>query len=718
VPTDPLIGTEVSGYRIEELVGRGGMGVVYRAEHILLGRTDAIKLLAPDLAEDQNFRERFLRESRLAASIDHPNIVPIYHAGETNGLLFIAMRYVGGTDLKTVLKEQGKLSAERTVAIVDQVGSALDAAHARGLVHRDVKPANILLATADRVYLTDFGIAKHTATRGGLTQTGSFLGTLDYAAPEQIEGKDLDGRADIYALGCVVYQCLTGAVPFEKDTEVQIIYAHLLEPPPLLSSRGAELPAAMDAVIATALAKSRDERYPSCEAFTAGLRAALDGEVPRGAEVRGTLARETRTAPPAQTSPPAAAPPPRPAVEPAPRPAERPAEPAPVTPRPAPAQRRRLRLPHAALALGAAAIVVGVVVAVAALREGSTFPNAEEERLLSLVPGPIRPSCKRATETGLACSSGRQLVSYRSFGDGSALDRAFRARLSGLGVRRDSGACAEQPFLGEGPFRSGGRAVGRLACSKRGAEALAVWSDERLGVLSEAVRGDGDIRALYRWWRTSAGPTRQGTGGRPRTAAVARGRILFRDGFSDPAVGWVRTDQEAVRLGYSRGLYLVVVKRPRTAILSATNALRRPLAFGDAAVQVAATRVAGRGGYTFGVACRESTAPGPETFYALLVSAEGKAQIVRRLGPAEERTLAGPRRLPRGLLRGRNVVQGACTGGRGGPVRLALSVNGRQVLTARDRRPLATSGAVGIVVSSASAGGVAVAFDDLVVRKR
>ena len=178
VAVDPLIGAELAGYRIEELVGRGGMGVVYRAEHLLLGRKDALKLLVAELAHDESFRERFLRESRLAASIEHPNIVPIYGAGEVDGRLYIAMRYVQGTDLRTVLKEAGALEPQRLVGLIEQVAGALDAAHGRGLVHRDVKPANILLA-GDHAYLSDFGIAKHTATRGGLTSTGSFVGTLD-----------------------------------------------------------------------------------------------------------------------------------------------------------------------------------------------------------------------------------------------------------------------------------------------------------------------------------------------------------------------------------------------------------------------------------------------------------------------------------------------------------------------------------------------------------
>src|SRR5262245_27681025 len=226
VYTDPRIGTELAGYRIEGLVGRGGMGVVYRAMQKRLERQVALKVLAPELAHDTGFRERFERESHLAASIDHPNIIPIYEAGEAEGVLFIAMRYVEGIDLKARLERDQRLGPDFTLNMLGQVAAALDTAHAKGLIHRDIKPGNIVIASgidahgSDHVYLTDFGIAKHAASRAGLTRTGHFVGTLDYAAPEQIEGRTLDGRTDVYALGCVLYQCLTGKLPFERDSEV------------------------------------------------------------------------------------------------------------------------------------------------------------------------------------------------------------------------------------------------------------------------------------------------------------------------------------------------------------------------------------------------------------------------------------------------------------------------------------------------------------------
>jgi serine/threonine-protein kinase len=252
-------GAEVAGYTVDALLGRGGMGAVYTATHRRLKRRVALKVVVPELAADAGFRERFIRESEIAASLDHPNVVPIYDADEQDGLLFIAMRYVEGSDLGALLHEGGPLTVGRCADVLAQVGGALDAAHAAGLVHRDVKPANILLDRSGYAYLSDFGIAKR-AEGSGLTHTGSFVGSVDYAAPEQIEGKHVDGRADVYSLGCVAYHCLAGAPPFVRDSEVRVIMAHLQEPPPPLPGADGPL-AAADAAIRTALAKDRDERY-------------------------------------------------------------------------------------------------------------------------------------------------------------------------------------------------------------------------------------------------------------------------------------------------------------------------------------------------------------------------------------------------------------------------------------------------------------------------
>jgi serine/threonine-protein kinase len=275
---DLRVGTELAGFRIESVVGRGGMGVVYCAEQLRYGRKVALKVLAPRLTEDAKFRERFEQEWRTAARVEHPNIVPIYEAGEADGVLYIAMRYVEGIDLGALLATEGRLEPDRALGLLGQVAAALDAAHAQGLVHRDVKPANILVAAGadgDHAYLADFGVAKQAHTRSGLTQTGVFVGTVDYSAPEQIEGKAVDGRADVYALGCVFYQCLSGFRPFEKDSEVAMLSAHLFEPPPSLHARRPELPSELDAVIGRALAKSPDDRYGTCRELVTAAREAI-----------------------------------------------------------------------------------------------------------------------------------------------------------------------------------------------------------------------------------------------------------------------------------------------------------------------------------------------------------------------------------------------------------------------------------------------------------
>ena len=268
------IGAEVAGYRIEALLGRGGMSVVYLAEHMRLGRKVALKLLSSVLSEDEGFRDRFVRESRRAAELDHPNIVPIYDAGESDGQLYIAMRYIQGCDLKTLIAREQRLSTGRALYILEQVASALDTAHDHDLIHRDVKPANILIAEpSEMVYLADFGVVKHTASRG-LTRTGFFIGTVDYAAPEQIEGLPVDARTDVYALGCVLYECLVGKAPFDREGEVAVMHAHLVEPPPLLTAARPDLPKSLNRVIAQAMAKSKDERFNSCEELIEAARGA------------------------------------------------------------------------------------------------------------------------------------------------------------------------------------------------------------------------------------------------------------------------------------------------------------------------------------------------------------------------------------------------------------------------------------------------------------
>jgi serine/threonine-protein kinase len=296
---DPRIGQVIAGYRIEERVGRGGMGVVYRAEHLNLRRRAAIKIIAPDLAESEGFRERFTREARIAAALQHPNIVTVYDAGEVDGILYLAMQYIEGQDLAAVLRKDGRLRPYRAIDVIRQVASALDAAHREGLIHRDVKPANVLIE-GRTAFLTDFGLTKRTdGTHTELTRAGDVVGTIHYVAPEQIEGGQVSTRSDVYSLGCLLYHCLTGQVPYSRETDVAVIYAHLSEPPPKLTAVRPELAAGLDGVIAKALDKSPDRRFPTCSDLVNAARGVIDAagpldtSAPRGPRESSVLGGES-----------------------------------------------------------------------------------------------------------------------------------------------------------------------------------------------------------------------------------------------------------------------------------------------------------------------------------------------------------------------------------------------------------------------------------------
>ncbi|MEV7598329.1 serine/threonine-protein kinase [Kitasatospora sp. NPDC089797] len=275
-----LVGRQVAGYRLEREIGRGGMAVVYRAKDLRLGRTVAVKLLAPELARNEVFRRRFMHESEAAAGIDHPHIVPVFEAGEHDGILYLAMRYVEGGDLRALIDRDAPLPAGRTTRLALQIASALDAAHAHRLVHRDVKPGNVLVAAGpdrehpEHLYLADFGLTKKSLSLSGLTSVGQIVGTLDYAAPEQLSGRPLDGRCDQYSLGCVVFEMLAGSPPFRRETDLALLWAHLNDPPPELRRHRPDLPGAVQEVVRRALAKAPEDRYPDCLQFVAELRAA------------------------------------------------------------------------------------------------------------------------------------------------------------------------------------------------------------------------------------------------------------------------------------------------------------------------------------------------------------------------------------------------------------------------------------------------------------
>jgi hypothetical protein len=347
-------GSVFAGHRIEAVAGRGGMGVVYRARQLSLDRIVALKVIAPALMADESIRRRFLRESRVAASIDHPHVIPIFYAGEADGVAYIAMRHVAGDDLRTLVRREGPLDAARAARVIGQTAAALDAAHASGLVHRDVKPANVLLGQGDHAYLTDFGLTKHVLSEAGATKPGHWVGTLDFIAPEQIRGERVDARSDVYALGCVLYYMLTGRPPFTPEGDEAKLWAHLTETPPAPSKVAPGVPAAFDDVIARALAKAPEQRFQSAgDLGRAAAAAATGGRSPAADTIVATGAAapieiETRTAGTAL------APPDPPAAEP----------------------RSGRRLPVMAVSIVALLAVAGVLAALAMRGEGTPPPEA------------------------------------------------------------------------------------------------------------------------------------------------------------------------------------------------------------------------------------------------------------------------------------------------------------------------------------------------------
>jgi protein kinase-like protein len=369
---DLSVGAEFAGCRIEGVAGRGGMGVVYRATQLALDRLVALKVIAPDLALDRAFRARFQREARLAASIEHSNVLPVYEAGERDGVLFLTTRYVEGIDLRALLDRDGPLDPRRAAALLTPVAFALHAAHQRGLVHRDVKPANVLIAAPgdaehEHVYLTDFGIARGEGAAAGemtVTRTGVFVGTLDYMAPEQMTGARGNARSDIYSFGCMLFQTLSGRVPFPREQDVARMHAHLNEPFPTLLEVRPDVPPALDAVVQRACAKDPDDRYAGAAALARALEAAVKDGVPDTVAAEDAPpAAETVVSPPATTAVAA----PEPTGLPPTRVAEPQAagEPPPGPPPGRPGRRRGYLLPGL---IGV--IVVAVVVAVIALSGG------------------------------------------------------------------------------------------------------------------------------------------------------------------------------------------------------------------------------------------------------------------------------------------------------------------------------------------------------------
>jgi tRNA A-37 threonylcarbamoyl transferase component Bud32 len=520
----PRIGDEYAGYRLVSLIGHGGMSIVYKAEHIKLERTVALKLLSPQLSEDESFRERFQRESKVAAALEHPNIIPIYEAGDENGVFYIAMRYVDGADLKTRLKQGGPLEAAQVASLVSQVAAALEAAHEKGLIHRDVKPANILIAVgagvegSDHAYLSDFGVAKNTAA-AGFTKTGLFVGTADYASPEQIEGRELDGRADVYSLGCVTYEALTATPTYEKDSEVAMMYAHLLEPPPKLTEKRPDLSPEVDEVIAKAVAKSKEDRYARPTDFAIALKQAVAvraagaaGATPHagGGEtvLAGTPAAAAVAAAASSSAPPQAQ---EPAAPPAAEPpaAEPPAEGPPREPGTGGGNRRKLLIGGGILAVVAAAVLIpllafgggsssekagGTTPATTASQGGGGSGGTTASSLLSvLAPTQVTKECtaqnakaKDAVETDLCVSAPTDPTSQPDQFQFSFY-RSSQALLHAYGQELKTGKanlakCGSAP-AGERPWmHPTGKRGGRFFCylDAKG-NFVIVWTHEKLG---------------------------------------------------------------------------------------------------------------------------------------------------------------------------------------------------------------------------------------------
>ncbi|HUK94662.1 MAG TPA: serine/threonine-protein kinase [Gaiellaceae bacterium] len=497
MPSEPRIGTVFAGYRIEGICGRGGMSVVYRAENLRLGNAVALKLLAAELAEDEGFRERFVRESRTAASLLHPHIIPIYDAGDAEGILYIAMRYVDGPDLKALARE-GALTPERVLRIGAQVASALDAAHERGLIHRDVKPANVLLEAGpggeDHAYLADFGLTKNVDSHSGITGTGQFVGTIDYMAPEQIEGREVDSRVDVYALGCVLFECLAGVPPYPRESEVAVLWAHMRDEPPAVSAVRPELPPATDDALAWALSKDPADRPGTCGELIDALRGALGVSSQAGAATVRVGAK--------------------------------------------PKGRAAWGRGHA-IAAGLIGLAVGAGIASALLVPGRgtttkvvTTVSIQTSFLKPLIPEPVRRTCQRAPKLSpdffetFACRPGHGVATaqYNLVRGGTLMTQDFlkRLRLEGIPLANGKFTTGGDCSIGENAVqywvrrnKRGGHDQatsttpfsdirGIVFCHHDQHRSWIEWTDNRLNVYT--VASGSDPTQLYQWWATRAGP--------------------------------------------------------------------------------------------------------------------------------------------------------------------------------------------------------------------
>jgi hypothetical protein len=521
LPDLPLIGTEFAGYQLRAVIDHGGMSVVYRAENPRLGSASALKVLPPDLAANDVFRTRFLNESRIAASLNHPNVIPVYDMGVSQDLLYIAMRYVSGTDLRRMIKKDGRIAPDCALSLIGQAARALDAAHREGLVHRDVKPGNLLIergtddSDPDHLYLADFGISKHVVSHSGLTMTGQLLGTVDYMAPEQIMGQPVTGLADQYSLGCVLYECLTGRVPFEKDMEAAVLWAHVEERPDLPTAVCAELPPGLDEVFARVLAKEPADRYPNCREFVDAARAALDAD-PATSSRSTIVARETRGTDQAHG--------------------------APATRRPSRSRRRWLAALAAVIlvAAGTSAWLLAGERAASHPRYGMTMPSASAHPTFSASPltaalrlvnvsadaaGKLPPSsCRPQAMTEVTCTApapGITETVFRTYPSLTALYAAYTAAVAKLDsghFQANFGDCETRRPVGEiswnheyahltkysvaqlasGMLNPATQAAGRVFCNYVNGQEYIIWTQNDGHLLAMV---DGPVHGIvWEWW--------------------------------------------------------------------------------------------------------------------------------------------------------------------------------------------------------------------------
>jgi hypothetical protein len=447
----------VGEFVIESVAGRGGMGVVYRARQREPDRVVALKVIAPELAGDPSFEARFKSEGRMAARIEHPNVIPVYAVGEEAGTLYIAMRFVVGTDLRAVIDQGGRVEPGRAAVLVDQVAQALDAAHAHGLVHRDVKPANILIAAQggrEHVYLTDFGLTRHVVASQAMTASGALVGTVDYVAPEQVRGERVDARTDVYSLGCVLFHGLTGRVPYPEGNQIAKLYAHDSRPPPSARASVPGLPPALDDVIARAMAKDPEARYQSAGDLGAAALAAAGAEhTPRAG--RSVAIGE--------------------------------AAPSPRASRTSPTRRRRVLLGASALVL---AVAAAAVLAVSPGGNGGNGSSGASQRLLALIPAVTRESCKPAAQgvadasatASLECGLSGLDVVYQLFPSATVMNQWYALARENAGLAPSSGSCTAAAFHGEAQLTVNGAARGRYLCVTDAGEPRLYETDARYGV--------------------------------------------------------------------------------------------------------------------------------------------------------------------------------------------------------------------------------------------